>query len=69
MKRISAIKVRCLVKLFKLRIQRNTSTKVNLIVILATGYHKYDILQAAIDYFQFSDSTAVGALYGPEGEG
>ena len=59
----------CLVKLFKLRIQLNKGTKVNLIVILATGYHKYDILQAAIDHFEFPDSNATGALYGPEGEG
>ena len=58
-----------MVKLFKLRFQLITATKVNLIVILATGYHKYDILQAAIDYFQLSDSIASGALYGPEGKG
>ena len=43
-------------------------SKLNLIVVLATRYHKYDIIQAAIGYLQFSDSSSFGAFHGPEGQ-
>ena len=51
MKRIAVIKVRCLCKLYKLQIKLNISLRKNLIEFLATGNHKYYILQAAIHYF------------------
>ena len=43
-------------------------SKINLIVVLATRYHKYDIIQAAIYDRQLSDSPTFGAIYGPEGQ-
>ena len=63
------IKVRCLCKLYKLQIKLNISLRKNLIEFLATGNHKYDILQAAIYYLELSDSASFGALHGADRQG
>ena len=62
------IKVRCLCKLYKLQIKLNISLRKNLIEFLATRNNKYYILQAAIHYFELSDSASFGALHGPDGQ-